>query len=160
MKARKSWMVAASLAQVLGVSIAMAQETRPAAQDDPKAEVTALVDKAAALVAEKGEAAFPELRKKGSEWTQGEMYVFVDRMDGMAMVHPTLEGQNAADIKDSDGTPIWPLMLKAVESSDSGWAEYMWPKPGRKDSSKKTSYLRKVKVGETTYIVGAGVFLD
>jgi signal transduction histidine kinase len=134
--------------------------TQPASQEEAKKQLVALVDKAAELVASKGEEAFAEFRKPGSEWKHDEVYIFVTRSDGMAVVHPTLEGQNMLDLKDTEGKLIVRDMMKAVETQDSGWTEYMWPKPGATEPSKKSSYVRKVKSGDATYIVGAGVYLD
>jgi len=41
-----------------------------------------------------------------------------------------------------------------------GWIDYMWPKPGESKPSKKSSYIKKVKVGEETFIVGSGLYTD
>jgi cytochrome c len=134
--------------------------TQPASPDDAKKQLVEVVDKAAALIASQGEAAFDELRKPNSEWRHDAFYIFVTRSDGMSVVHPTLEGKQILDLKDADGKMIIQDMIKAVENQDSAWTEYMYPKPGATTPSKKSSYVRKVAAGGATYIVGAGVYLD
>lgn len=44
----------------------------PEPQSEQAKQITALVDKAVALIESKGKSAFHELRRKGSEWFKGE----------------------------------------------------------------------------------------
>jgi cytochrome c len=54
-------------------SLSFAQESPP---DSEKAkEIVALVEKAAALVATKGKAAFAEFKKPGTEWRHDDIYL-------------------------------------------------------------------------------------
>ncbi|HEU5444639.1 MAG TPA: cache domain-containing protein, partial [Pseudolabrys sp.] len=60
-----------------------------------------LVDKAAALTESKGKNAFPEFKKKGSEWFKGESYVFILDMNGVTLMHPAnpeLETKSSIDL--------------------------------------------------------------
>src|SRR5574342_629010 len=69
-------------------------------------ETVALVDKAVALVESKGKPAFPEFKKKGSEWLKGETYIFIADMNGTILMHPAnpeLETKNIMDMKDANG---------------------------------------------------------
>jgi signal transduction histidine kinase len=36
--------------------------------------------------------------------------------------------------------------------------DYMWPKPGETEPSKKLVYVKKIIVGQDTLIVGTGYF--
>ncbi len=45
-----------------------------------------------------------------------------------------------------------------VEADESAWIDYLWPKPGDAAPSRKSSYVRRVTVGEREYIVGADVY--
>src|SRR5207247_2041667 len=114
---QSKWMSHLALAcagLLAAASFTAAQTSKPAVKKDAKKEIAALVDKAAALVASKGEAAFPEFRKKGSEWNHDDVYIFVIGSDGKSLVHPTLEGQNIMELKDSTGKAIVHDMMKAV----------------------------------------------
>ena len=58
-------------------------------QSEVAKQIVALVDRAAALIESKGKDAFPEFKKKDSKWYKGKTYVFVDDMNGTALVnHP------------------------------------------------------------------------
>ncbi len=43
---------------------------------------------------------------------------------------------------------------------EAGWIDYMWPKPGETNPSKKLSYVRKVTLGNDDFYVGTGLYLD
>jgi len=70
---------------VFSLSLLLMAASEP--QSKEALEIKALVDKGAALVESKGKNAFPEFRKKGSVWYQGERYLFVDDFDGSVLVH-------------------------------------------------------------------------
>jgi len=130
----------------------------PESEDAEK--LVAVVDKAAAFVEKKGKEAFPDLRKKDSEWWKGDLYVFVDSMDGIILVNPpnpAIEGQ--ALLKDPTSKKVFELLGETAKRKGSGWVEYMWPKPGQSTPSKKKSYIRKVKMPDgVMVIVGAGMY--
>ncbi|OGQ78733.1 MAG: hypothetical protein A3F90_06200 [Deltaproteobacteria bacterium RIFCSPLOWO2_12_FULL_60_19] len=126
-------------------------------------QIVALVDKAAALVESKGKSAFPEFKKKGSEWYKGETYLFINNMKGINLMHPAspeLEGKDLIDLKDANGKALVREFIETAKSRGKGWVEYMWPKPGEKKASKKISYVRGAKMpdGETV-VVGAGLYV-
>jgi cytochrome c len=136
----------------------------PEPQSKQAKELKALVDKGAALVESKGKDAFPEFRKKGSTWFKGDNYLFVDDFNGNVLVNPPdpkIEGENLMKMKDANGKLIIQAFIDAVKTQDSGWVEYMWPKPGSDKPAKKISYIRKVKMptGETVF-VGAGIYAE
>lgn len=51
-------------------------------------------------------------------------------------------------------------MIEMLKTRESGWIDYMWPKPGETKPSKKWSYIKKVKMGKETLLVGAGIYSD
>jgi cytochrome c len=51
-------------------------------------QVEAVVTKAAALIDNKGKAAFADFRKKDSEWFHGDMYLFVYDMNANVLLNP------------------------------------------------------------------------
>jgi cytochrome c len=134
-----------------------------APQSKEAKEIVALVDKAAALTESKGKTAFPEFKKKGSEWLKGETYIFIADMNGIILMHPAnpeLETKSILDIKDANGKAFMREFIETAKKG-SGWVDYMWPKPGEKTPSKKHSYIKSAKMpnGETV-LVGAGIYLN
>jgi len=135
----------------------------PEPQSDEAKQIVALVEKAAALIEARGQAAFPEFRKKDSEWYNGTTYIFVNDMQGTSMVNPPkpeIEGTNNLDMKDANGKALIREMIDMLKTKESGWIDYMWPKPGETEPSRKLSYIKKVKLGEEPLIVGAGIYSD
>lgn len=133
-----------------------------APQSKEAKQIAALVDKAAALAESKGKAAFPEFKKKDSEWFKGETYIYVLDMKGTTLVHPAnpeLETKSTLDLKDVNGKAFIREFIETAKKG-SGWVDYMWPKPGEKSPSKKISYVKSSKMpnGETV-VVGAGIFV-
>jgi cytochrome c len=132
-----------------------------APQSKEAKQIVALVDKAAALAESKGKFAFPEFKKKGSEWFKGDTYVFILDMNGTTLMHPAnpeLETKNILDLKDANGKAFIREFVETAKKG-SGWVDYMWPKPGEKSPSKKITYVKgaKLSTGETV-IVGAGIY--
>ena len=135
----------------------------PEPQSQQAKQIKAMVDKAAALIERKGKDAFPEFRKKGSEWFKGDAYIFVGDMQGATLVNaafPELEGKNNLDLKDANGKPIVQAFIDLLKSKDSGWVDYMWPKPGKTKPSRKASYVKRAKLGKDMVYVGAGIYTE
>ena len=132
-------------------------------QSEEAKQTMALVDQAAALLESKGTDAFGEFRKKGSQWLKGDTYIFVLDMKGIDVFHPVqpdLEGKSIIDMKDANGKAFIRDMIEKAKTQGSGWVEYMWTKPGESEPSKKRTYIKKVKTGEDTLIVGSGYYTD
>ena len=140
-------------------SFAASQEPRSAQAK----QIKAMVDKAATLIGKKGKDAFPEFKKKGGEWFKGDAYIFVGDMKGNLLVNaafPELEGKNELDLKDATGKFIVKSFIDLLKTKDSGWVDYMWPKPGQTKPSKKSSYVKRVKLGKEMIYVGAGIYTE
>jgi cytochrome c len=132
-----------------------------APQSKEAKQIVALVDKAAALAESKGKSAFPEFKKKGSEWFKGDIYIFILDMNGITLMHPAnpeLETKNILELKDPNGKAFIREFVETAKKG-SGWVDYMWPKPGEKSPSKKISYVKRAELstGETV-VVGAGIY--
>lgn len=139
---------------------ASANDSSAAAAKD---KTVALVDKAAALLAQDGEKALAEFRKKGSEWFQGDVYVFVDDLEGKNLCHPVtpdLEGKNLLGMKDANGKEFVREMVELLKTKDSGWVEYAFTKPGAATPSKKLAYVKKTVLAGTPVLVGSGIYAD
>ena len=76
------------------------------------------------------------------------------------LASPELEGTNTIDLEDIEGKKIGRQMLSLVAEREAGWVDYMWPRPGDRRPAKKSSYVRRVEVGDELFVVGAGVYID
>ncbi len=128
-----------------------------------RAFIEDLVDSAATLVAERGEEAFDELRDRLGPFVFMDTYVFVDNLDGVALViagHPSLEGTNILDLEDLSGKKPTRELIATAMNQGSGWVEYQWYKPGGNESARKESFVRLVHHGDDTFIVGSGLYAE
>lgn len=140
-----------------------AASEKAAPRSEEAQQLRVLVEKAAALLERKGKGAFPEFRRKGSEWYTDATYIFVDNMQGTALVNPPqtqIEGENFIDMKDVTGKAVMREMIAIVQTQDTGWVEYQWPRPGETQPARKVNYIKKVTVNGETLIIGAGLYLN
>ena len=105
--------------------------------------IEALVNKAAALVDEKGKDAFAEFRKPGTVL--------------LNPAFPAREGHNYHGETDKKGKAFHDELQNVARTKGSGWIDYWLPKPGQTEPSHKWSYVRRVKA-EGVLLVGAGFF--
>ena len=151
---------------VVGCGVYLANAPKAAAPVATKmkaAELVTLVREAAALVEERGEAAFAEFRKKGSKWFHDDAYIFVSTMDGTRLFHaanPASEGARVGDLKDVLGRPIGRMILDAGTSAlGEGWIHYMYPKPDDIFPAWKSTFVKRVTFPSgTPYVIGCGIY--
>ncbi|HSQ28817.1 MAG TPA: cache domain-containing protein, partial [Gemmatimonadaceae bacterium] len=127
-----------------------------------KAFIEDIVNRASGLVATEGEKAFPKLRDKLGPFYFMNTYIFVDRSDGVEVVNPaqpSIEGVNLIDIKDAKGNLLVRDYLSAAQREGATWVDYWWYKPGENTPSHKQAYVRAVKWGAKTYVVGSGLYV-
>src|SRR5512135_3642694 len=128
-----------------------------------RAFIADVVDRAAALVAERGSAAFPELRDKQGPFVFMDTYVFVNTPDGFEPVNggqPSMEGKNMLGLTDVKGKKLVDEYIAAAMQNGSAWVDYWWYKPGHNTPARKQTYVKKVQHGADTYIVGSGFYID
>ena len=134
------------------VSLSSAAEAEREPKYEATRELMVQVREAADLVGEVGvEAACARFRERGSRWFQDDDYVFVLDLEGLALCHParpSFEGRDQKDLKDPKGLPIVALMLRELESSDTGWVHYLWPRPDRRIFDWKTTHVRRAREPE------------
>jgi cytochrome c len=150
------------LVSLIGVASPVFSQSSPPASE--KADQTkALVDKAAALIASKGKAAFSEFRVKGSEWFHGSTYVFVYDLRANVLLNPAFparEGTNVKGQKDANGKLFHDAIIRTAEIEGSGWVDYMFPKPGQAKPSQKWAYVKRVKIDGLPGLVASGFYPD
>ncbi len=124
-------------------------------------KIVSMLDRAVAEIELKGRDAFPQFRVKGSEWFEGEMYLFIYTMDGVNIFHPVqkhLEGKNLYDLKDINGRPLIQHLINKAEKG-GGWVHYMWTRPGEFIPTWKSGYVKKAIMPDgVACFVGTGVY--
>lgn len=127
-----------------------------------KAFVKERVEMAADLLRREGqEAAAREFRDPASPFSFLESYIFVMNTRGRTLVDPafpTLQGRDLSGFTDAVGRPAVKEMLERMEHYDEAWTQYMWPQHGSSLPARKLMFVKKVKVGEETFIVGSDYF--
>ena len=139
---RLAWLCV-SLAAIVIADPASSQQSPPVSEDARRIE--AMVNKAAALVEAKGTAA----------------YLFVYDKDLNVLLNPAFpkrEGTNVHGQTDVNGKPMHDEFMRVVQSKGSGWVDYMFPKPGQTEPSKKWSYVKAAKIDGKPGLIGAGFY--
>ncbi|MEW5734058.1 MAG: cache domain-containing protein [Thermodesulfobacteriota bacterium] len=160
--------LAAVWAALLPLCPALAAPADPADlsgyQYEETRNLVALVEEAAQLFHEKGSAAFPEFRTKGSRWFRNSRYLFVYDLDGTCVFHPIdeeLVGKPLLNIEDIHGKPVIRMIVGAANSEPfhCGWLHYLWVEPGEIFPSWKTTYIRRVTGPDgKSYAIGSGLY--
>jgi cytochrome c len=147
---------------LLMFSLVSSLHASPADQSKEQ-KVETLVQEAVDLVKDKGEAAFPEFRKKGSTWTGSDHYIFIFDEKGNELVNggfPELEGENLWDRKDTSGRYVIQEEVSLVKAKGSGWIDVLWPKPGQTKEINCRVFLKGVTVDGNLLIIGAPLYLE
>ena len=111
----------------------MAGANGPLASEQSRA-VVALVEKAAALIAKSGKAAFAEFRKRDSEWFRGDRYIFVYDDKGNVLLNPAFperEGTNVSGQTDANGKRFHDEINRQINAGDD--LEFSLFKEGERD---------------------------
>lgn len=148
---------------MVGTAVGHSARSQPAPPASAEARrIVALVERAAALVGREGRAAFPEMRRRGSEWWDGQTYVFAYDDDLNILLQPAVparEGTNPGAERDANGKAFHEE-LRRVARTGAGWVDYMLPRPGQTQPSNKWSYVRAVTIDGKPGFVGAGFYAE
>ena len=128
-----------------------------------KAFIEDLVDRAASLLHEQGEAAFNLLRDKTGPFAFMNTYVFVEDPDGTELMNaamPYLEGKNLVEFRDLEGKAVIRDEIAAAMTEGSAWLEHYWYLPGSNRPALKQTFVRKVQHAGRTFIVGSGLYKE
>jgi cytochrome c len=154
---------AAGIAGLISAFVFSAPGTTWAQQETATAEeVVQRVKEAAAYLARAGEPGLETFRSKDSPYVWKDSYVVVDSCElDQVVAHPIRpddEGQPVSALTDSAGKIFGPELCERIKQPQGGWVEYMWPKPGGEEPTRKVTYALKVE--DTPYLVDAGVYDD
>lgn len=120
-------------------------------------EAVALVKKAAALINSAGkDKAFAAFSDPNGGFQVKDLYVFVEDLKGMTLVHknPGLVGKDITVLKDADGNAFGAEMTKLANEKGSGWVDYKWVNGVTKKVEPKSTYIERV--GDV--FIGAGIY--
>ena len=144
-----------------GVYLADAPKASRGATKMTAPELMGVVRDAARVFEERGEAAYPDFRTKGSRWFRDETYFFVWTEDGTVVFHaaePGREGKSDRELNDILGRPIGKMILEAGLSGE-GWIHYMFPKPGDIFPTWKSTFVKRVTFPSgKQHIIGCGIY--
>jgi signal transduction histidine kinase len=121
-----------------------------------------VVNRASALIAERGKEAFGQLRDKLGPFVFMDTYVFVMTTEGIELVNPaqpSFEGKSLIDLRDLTGKAVVRDEISAALKDGSAWLECYWYKPGSNTQARRRTYVKKVQSVDGTYIVGSGFYL-
>jgi len=132
---------------------AMAQER------GSKDEAKALADAAWEHVKKTGiEKAYKDFTTDKANWTKKDLYVMAADFKGVTLAHggnEKLIGKEMLGVKDANGVAFMAKMIETASTKGSGWVDYDWPNPLSKKIEGKSSYVRKLPVGDGFVGVGA-----
>jgi hypothetical protein len=149
--------LALAAAGLSGIGIAAGPESAT-----PEEAVTK-VREAVKFLHDKGASGYAEFNNSEGKWVWKDSYVFVYdcRLDKMVAhpLRPDLVGKSILQIQDNNGKFIFKELCKAGEQPNGGWVEYVWPKPGAGNLSRKLSYAHLADISFASGIqVSAGVY--
>lgn len=134
-----------------------------ASQEEIK-DIVDKVEKAAALAASEGEAAYGKLTDPNGDYVKGSLYVFVFSLNpenkGVLTAHlkPSMVGKSLLALKEPGTNRKFAQDFVSIAESPQGkgWTEYKWAKPDVREVATKATYIMKVPGKELA--VGAGIY--
>ena len=114
------------------------------------------------LMSEGKQAAFKEFLNPASRYSFLNTFIWVTDEWGRALVDPAFpekEGRDLTLFRDAIGRSPMKEIIDKLHKDDEAWVQYLWPRPGAVALSRKLAYVKKVRVGEETLLVGSDFFL-
>ena len=150
----RKWMILLALAAFVGAPLAAT-----ASPNGTRAEATAMVQKAAALLTQDGKDKAFAVFDDSTSFVDRDLYIFVLDMHGTTVAHAmnkALIGKTLLNFKDADGNLFVQEMISVATAKGEGWVDYKWPNPVSKKIEAKSSFV--MKVGD--YVIGCGVYAN
>jgi len=153
--------MAMAVVTTLTVAVSAWAQNAPPPSEEAK-QIETLVNNAAALVESQSKAAaFAQFRTRNSKWWFGNTYLFAYDQNLNVLLNPAFpkrEGTNVHGQTDANGKPMHDEFLKVVRTEGSGWVDYVFPKPGKSEPSRKWTYVKAVNIDGTPGLIGAGFY--
>ncbi len=131
--------------------------------DATKDDAVKMVDKAAALIKDKGEAALSIIGDSAGPYyiRANDLYVFVYNEECVIVAHPYkpgLVGQSFKGKPDVKGKKFRDEIVETALKKGSGWVEYAYQRPSESGIYQKVAYCKLVENRGKKYIVVSGVY--
>ena len=113
-----------------------------------------------------GAALLQEVRTEGSDYNVGNMYVILFTTEGQVFIHgedPNIDGKNAVNVKDDEGTLVVQEMLDTGAEDGGGFVEWCWDDPADDDDVFcKDSYAIQYysKIAGVDFVLVGGYYQD
>jgi methyl-accepting chemotaxis protein len=88
-------------------------------------------------------------------------YFWINDMKPVMIMHPfkpELDGKDLTDLKDPEGKPLFVEFVDTVKQHQSGFVEYLWPKPGVDKPVRKISFVKGF--APWGWVIGSGIYVD
>lgn len=130
-----------------------------AAETATQDECVIKVKEAAELVKTLGkDAALAKLSTQDGGFVWKDTYVFALDLDTSAVsahpIKPKLVGKMLTGMKDVNGKLFFAEFMNVAKAQGDGWVDYMWPKPGEKTPSAKSTYVYRVPGASVVLLAG------
>lgn len=111
-------------------------------------EATAMVKKGVAFIKANGkEKGYAEVSRKGSQFSDRDLYLVVYGLDGVVHAHGANEkmiGKNLIELKDVDGKAFVKERVELGQSKGTFWQDYKFTNPVTKKIEPKSMYCEKL----------------
>jgi methyl-accepting chemotaxis protein len=88
-------------------------------------------------------------------------YFWINDLTPVMIMHPfkpELEGKDLSDYKDPRGKQLFVEFVETVKKRQSGFVEYLWPKPGVSKPVRKISFVKGFS--PWGWVIGSGIYVD
>ncbi|RXJ99624.1 chemotaxis protein [Arcobacter sp. CECT 8986] len=88
-------------------------------------------------------------------------YFWINDTDAVIVMHPTkpqLDGKDLSNFQDKNGKKIFSVFAKIAKENESGFVDYVWPKPGFDKPQPKVSYVKLFK--PFYWVIGTGAYVS
>ncbi|WP_448188801.1 methyl-accepting chemotaxis protein [Azospirillum sp. sgz301742] len=172
LRGRLTAMASVALVGMIMIAVVALTSLRAELMNDRQMKTRDLVDAASSLALKYAElartGAMPaEQAKKaaleaiGTLRYEGTNYFWVNDLDGVLLMHPTLKdriGTSVLDIRDPSGYSIFDGFLGVARGAGAGFVPYSWPKAKGEAPSPKISYVKRIPGWD--WVVGTGIYVD
>jgi methyl-accepting chemotaxis protein len=88
-------------------------------------------------------------------------YFWINDLKPVMIMHPfkpELDGKDLSDFKDPEGKRLFVEFADTVKRHQSGFVEYLWPKPGASEPVRKISFVKGFS--QWGWVIGSGIYVD
>jgi len=125
--------------------------------------VEQMVEDAIALIRKEGDDAFATISRRDGGFFFDDVFVFVLDETGVELANAAfshLIDKNLLELPGFAGKDMIRRELEFVKRQNTGWMVGEWPRAGETEPTTEDIYLKAVRLGNRTLIVGSGIYRD